>query len=84
MSAPNDGGPAFPNIGDQPWNDSPGMMLRQWYKGRLAPMVLRDGRYGDVGNEAANVHEVARYSALLADALLAEDAAFAERAKGTQ
>jgi len=81
MSAPNNGGSAFPRtFGSGGYN---GMTLRQWYKGQLAPMVLRDGRYGDVGNEAANVHEVARYSALLADALIAEDAEFSAKQKGT-
>ena len=55
------------------------MTLRQWYKSQAMQVV--DSRYTNAGNEAANAFEIARFTAMIADAQLAEDAAFAERAK---
>ena len=81
MSTPNDGGPAFPSP-RHPASLKNGMTLRQWYKGEALKLI--DSRYTNAGNEAACVYEVARYAGMMADALLAEDAAFAERAKGTK
>lgn len=54
-------------------NGSPGLTIRQAYK--MAALQLIDDRYTiNAGNEAACAYEVARYSGMLADALLAEDA----------
>ena len=88
MSA-QDGGPAFPHIADVVERlpdggimmrqlTEGGMALRQWYKGQaIAAMATDHGDPCDGYREA-----VSKRAAALADAMLAEDAAFAERAKG--
>jgi hypothetical protein len=80
MKTPKDGGPAFPyafHFPDQvgePGGINLGMSLRDHFVSQIAPAVLADHRYAGVGNEAAVAYEVARFSGMVADAMLAERA----------
>ena len=80
MSTPNDGGPAFPHVAkvtmtmdgtiiSEPLSCGV-MSMRDWFARQATPAIMRDPRYSDVGNEAANLYEVARASYKLADAML--------------
>ena len=90
-SAPDDGGPAFPNVdgrdnpnfpGQRDIYASQGMSLRDWFAGQAIAAILKDRRYADVGNERAVAYEVARFSGIIADAMLEERAALAKAQKG--
>ncbi len=75
---PNHGGPAFP----APFPDAAlsGMSVRQWYKGMAtAGLIASEGN----GMERTS-EDTAKLAGVQADYLLAEDAAFAERAKGAK
>lgn len=70
-----DGGPAFPLERNPRYNDGfPGMTLRQWYKGQAlagwAPRHFVPDTPRDIANACGK----------LADAVLAEDAAYEEAA----
>lgn len=81
MSAPNNGGPAFPYAfeHDEPPQSgfAPGMTLRQWYKGMS--LVIIDRGCKEAGNEAACAYEIARYAARIADQMIAEDVSHAAK-----
>jgi hypothetical protein len=51
-----------------------GMSLRDWFAGQALSGFIADKRYSDVGNEAANVFEIARACGNVADAMLVERA----------
>lgn len=90
----NDGGPAFPFVipevrgpdgeGIREGFNCDGMTLRQFYKSKVAAGLLADERYSQVGNEAACVYEIARYSGMIADALIAEDVDFYAKGRPAQ
>jgi hypothetical protein len=66
-----DGGPAFPNTGNTAWELKPsgGMTLRDWFAGMaLAHPYTHD----DGDRQIPNLHEIADYAYLIADAMLAE------------
>lgn len=83
MSAPNDGGPAFPTGHLNRADVEPGMALRDWFAGRaLNGLLSRSLRPNSQGNTSTNWASVERYGALevakfsyeYADAMLAERA----------
>jgi hypothetical protein len=84
MSKANE--PAFPgewlsrdSMGDMTIRESyPGMTLRQWYKGQIASNL--EGTWPGL-SFPDNANQIAKNISVLADALLAEDEAFAERSK---
>jgi hypothetical protein len=84
MKTQNDktGGPAFPTapamaaIHGLPV--APGMTLRQWYKGQALIGIISRTPWGILDD----VNVFGGVSGEIADKLLAEDAAFAELAKG--
>lgn len=72
VSAPNDGGPAFPVQGSPKYGDRNGMSLRDWFAGQALAGILAaaertgvaDGRYPD--------KEIAKVAVMFGDATLAE------------
>ena len=89
MSAPKDGGPAFPAQGivglqiSRNEKDGPtsygiihdaGLTVRQWYKGMAISAAMEKG-------SILSLSGVAVMAAKLADMLLEEDAQFAEKEK---
>lgn len=61
-----------------------GMSMRQYYKAAALTGIMSDIRYREVGNENACAYEIARYAGLIADAMLAEDAAHAAKTQETK
>lgn len=79
MSAPNDGGPAFPLdplIGKSHFDDPmayPGMTLRDWFAGMALKGYLSSG--GEYGEQAIqNPDTAARWAYDQSDAMIAERA----------
>ena len=77
MSARNDGGPAFPRIGEgfgDPRYDAEGMNLRDWFAGQALQGDLAATDVGEALYEQApeNSRLMARRAYAYADAMLAE------------
>lgn len=72
MSAPNDGGPAFPYPGDQFKNAEFGMTLRDYFAAAALQAIVYDWCRSDP----------AHYPACAVNAYKLADAMLAERAKG--
>ena len=93
MIAP-DGGPAFPVQSEMLRGDAmvkctvaEGMTLRQWYKGQALAGLLANQSLlvrvdKEMGAKVSTRDAAAKFAGAVADSILAEDAAFAERAKG--
>jgi hypothetical protein len=81
----NDGGPSFPDPArggiesvhnQRPTQEPKGISVRQWYKGQATPAVIVEAlKTGNDGKYERLAEAIGR----LADALIAEDAAFAQR-----
>ena len=71
MTKPNDGGPAFPNKGDNTQgphsHNYDGMTLRQWYAGQALASVTSE----DLNRWPSAAH-IAEWCRSVADALIAE------------
>ena len=70
MSARNDGGPAFPSIGEgfgNPLYSAPGMSLRDYFAAQALPFCL-----AEFGSNAEDQRQFAEAAYQIADAMLAE------------
>ena len=77
MSKINDGGPAFPRVGEgfgNPEHDAPGMSLRDWFAGQALVGMLSHPGCEVMGSYHNNCDEkgVASVAYAYADAMLAE------------
>jgi hypothetical protein len=72
MDKINDGGPAYPTIGDGGWGKDPGMSLRDWFAGQAMAAIITHNpprRGGDPVDDEDMARARGAYS--YADAMLA-------------
>lgn len=80
MSAPKDGGPAFPLafVGNPPYGPQTtliaGMPLRDWFAGQALTGLLASGQWNNNGLDDGFAEHIARHASNIADAMLAERA----------
>lgn len=74
MAGKLDGGPAFPSVADEECSSvERGMTLRDWFAGQAMQGELASQNKADgIWSSASNVHGLAAWAYLVADAMIAE------------